>query len=150
MFKSTQERASLLKPTLSLSPSMWELMIKSLVNDSMNEVLPTALKERRDGEELAVTVLVSGDIGKLSGIVDVGSENIWRSFNVYVHFSGYVPSVFGVRGNGARLAVVGRGRNVAEAKYSDWVRLVGVCDFEFFEPCCTKFSCVVIDCYTVS
>jgi hypothetical protein len=30
--------------------------------------------------------------------------------------------VFGVKGNGARVAVVGPGRDIAEAKYSDWVR----------------------------
>lgn len=98
-------------------------MIKSLVNDSMNEALPIALKERRDGEELAVTVLVSGDYGQLSGIENMGSDDFLGVFDVSVHFSGYVPFVFGVEGTGARLALVGRGRDVAEAKYSDWVRL---------------------------
>lgn len=98
-------------------------MIKSLVNDSMNEGLPIALKGGRDGEELAVTVLVSGDYGKLSGIENMGSEDFLGVFDVHLHFSGYVPFVFGVEGTGARLALVGRGRDVAEAKYSDWVRL---------------------------
>lgn len=111
-------------PSSSSSLSMWESMIKSLVNDSMNEALPIALKQRRDGEELAVTVLVSGDYGKLSGIENMGSDDFLGVFDVSVHFSGYVPFVFGVEGTGARLALVGRGRDVAEAKYSDWVRLV--------------------------
>lgn len=31
--------------------------------------------------------------------------------------------LFGIRGNGAQLAVAGYGRNVAAAKYSDWVRI---------------------------
>ncbi|ESR49437.1 D-aminoacid aminotransferase-like PLP-dependent enzymes superfamily protein [Citrus sinensis] len=110
-------------PSSSSSLSMWESMIKSLVNDSMNEALPIALKERRDGEELAVTVLVSGDYGQLSGIENMGSDDFLGVFDVSVHFSGYVPFVFGVEGTGARLALVGRGRDVAEAKYSDWVRL---------------------------
>lgn len=108
------------------SRSVWESMVKSLVNDSLDKALPVALKDRRDGEELAVTVLVEGDAQKLSGIQDgVGcGSSVNGIFDVYAHFSRYVPLAFGVHGGGARLAVVGRGRDVAEAKYSDWVRLV--------------------------
>ncbi|XP_044507834.1 uncharacterized protein LOC123227198 isoform X2 [Mangifera indica] len=111
---------SLAKPS---SSSMWESMVKSLVNDSMNKVMPIALKERRDGEELSVTALFCGDFDKLGGMENVGFENICKVFDVHVHLSGYVPSVFGFHGSGAHLAVVGRGRDVGEAKYSDWVRL---------------------------
>ncbi|TXG49615.1 hypothetical protein EZV62_025490 [Acer yangbiense] len=120
LFKSADVIPSLLAP---VSSSMWDSMIKSLVDDSLNKALPVVLKERRDGEELAVTVLVEGDFQKLSGIEDVSGSSIGGVFDVYAHFSGYTPFVFGVRGNGVRLAVVGRGRDVAEAKYSDWVRL---------------------------
>ncbi|KAL5733400.1 hypothetical protein ACOSQ2_033092 [Xanthoceras sorbifolium] len=121
LFKSTDVIPSLLKPISS--SSMWESMIKSLVDGSLNKALPVALKERRDGEELAVTLLVEGDFQKLSGFEDVSGLSICGVFDVYAHFSGYVPFAFGVHGNGARLAVVGPGRDVAEAKYSDWVRL---------------------------
>ncbi|KAI9156985.1 hypothetical protein LWI28_015123 [Acer negundo] len=68
---------------------------------------------------------------KLSGIEDVSGSSIGGVFDVYAHFSGYTPLAFGVRGNGAHLAVVGRGRDVAEAKYSDWVRLC----HKFFVVC---------------
>ncbi|KAJ6720321.1 D-AMINOACID AMINOTRANSFERASE-LIKE PLP-DEPENDENT ENZYMES SUPERFAMILY PROTEIN [Salix viminalis] len=85
---------------------MWESTIKSLVNESVNKVLAVALREtRNEGEELAVTALVTGNTEKL--------------------------------GNGARVAVVGPGRNIAEAKYSDWVRLRK--SLEKLRP---PFSCV--------
>nr|GEY95813.1 D-aminoacid aminotransferase-like PLP-dependent enzymes superfamily protein [Tanacetum cinerariifolium] len=35
----------------------------------------------------------------------------------------YTPLAFGVQKNGAHLAVVGHGRDVANVKYSDWVRM---------------------------
>lgn len=100
---------------------------RALVNDSMSKVLPIAMKERRsDGEELSVTTLVSGNIERLSGIGNVDDDDgrVCQALDVYVYVGGYVVPAFGVRGNGARLAVVGRGRDVANAKYSDWVRSV--------------------------
>jgi len=101
---------------------------RALVNDSMSKVLPIAMKERRsDGEELSVTTLVSGNIERLSGIGNVDDDDdgrVCQALDVYVYVGSYVVPAFGVRGNGARLAVVGRGRNVANAKYSDWVRSV--------------------------
>ena len=51
-------------------------------------------------------------------------ERVCRALDVYIYVGSYVIPAFGVRGNGARLAVVGRGRDVANAKYSDWVRSV--------------------------
>ncbi|KAM4094171.1 hypothetical protein ACB094_06G175400 [Castanea mollissima] len=103
---------------------------RALVNASMNKVLPIAMKERRsDGEELSVTTLVSGNIERLSGIGNVGydddddDERGCQALDVYVYVGSYVVPAFGVRGNGARLALVGHGRDVANAKYSDWVRL---------------------------
>lgn len=100
-------------------------MIKTLVNDSVSKALPVALRERSNGEELAIVALVSGIPEKLSEI------------DVHLHIGTYVPPVFGVGGNGARLAVVGRGRDVAEAKYSDWVRSCRFfnlnCDYDFCE-----------------
>ena len=103
---------------------------RALVNDSMSKVLPIAMKERRsEGEELSVTTLVSGNIERLSGIGNVDYDDdddgrVCQALDVYVYVGGYVVPAFGVRGNGARLAVVGRGRDVANAKYSDWVRSV--------------------------
>ncbi|KAJ8766076.1 hypothetical protein K2173_020592 [Erythroxylum novogranatense] len=100
-----------------ITPPMWDSGIRALVNDSVSKVLPVALKERSQGEELAVTTLMTGDMERLSEV------SVFEAFDVQVHVGTYVPPVFGVVGNGARLAVVGRGREVAEAKYSDWVRL---------------------------
>lgn len=102
---------------------------RALVNDSMNKALPIAMKEKRsDGEELSVTTLVSGNIERLSGIGNVGyddvDERVCQALDVFVYVGSYVVPAFGVRGNGARLALVGHGRDVANAKYSDWVRLV--------------------------
>ncbi|XP_076926613.1 uncharacterized protein LOC143589857 isoform X2 [Bidens hawaiensis] len=90
----------------------WESKIPSFVNDSMTKAMPLALKERKGETELAFTSLVTGD-----------EEDNYRRFDVYLHVSLYAPVVFGVKKNGARLAVVGRGRDVANAKYSDWVRI---------------------------
>ncbi|KAK2993715.1 hypothetical protein RJ640_003714, partial [Escallonia rubra] len=109
--------------SLQLDDSVvWESITRSLVNDSMRKAMPVVLRERKGDAELAITALVSGNLEKLSGSEDVDLEKISRAFDVYVHVSSYVPLVFGVRGNGARLAVVGRGRDAAESKYSDWVR----------------------------
>ncbi|KAM5556128.1 hypothetical protein ABKV19_023823 [Rosa sericea] len=96
------------------------LLLHDLVNDSMKKVLPIALEGRSDGEELSITTLVSGNLGE-SG--DLELEKIGGALDVSIYVGIYVPCVFGVRGNGAQLAVVGRGRDVAAAKYSDWVRI---------------------------
>lgn len=86
--------------------------LESLVHESMRVGLRLALSERsRAGsrDELAITALVRGredDGGKL---------------DVYLHLGFYVPPAFGI---GAHLAVAGSGREVAEAKYSDWARCV--------------------------
>ncbi|XP_076953182.1 uncharacterized protein LOC143627183 [Bidens hawaiensis] len=90
----------------------WESTIPSFVNNSMTKAMPYALKERKGETELAFTALVTGD-----------EEDIYRDFGMYLHVSLYDPVVFGVKKNGAHLAVVGRGRDVANAKYSDWVRI---------------------------
>lgn len=92
------------------------------MNESMSKALPVALGERKSGEELAITVLVSGNLENICGFEDLDEERVSRVLDVCVHVGMYVPPVFGVRENGARLAVVGRGRDVANAKYSDWVR----------------------------
>ncbi|XP_058182367.1 uncharacterized protein LOC131300504 isoform X1 [Rhododendron vialii] len=101
----------------------WESAIESLVNESMSKALPVALGERKSGEELAITALVSGNLENICGFEDLDEERVSRVLDVRVHVGMYVPPEFGVRENGARLAVVGRGRDVANAKYSDWVRL---------------------------
>ena len=51
-------------------------------------------------------------------------ERVCQALDVYVYVGSYVIPASGVRGNGARLAMVGHGRDVANAKYSNWVRLV--------------------------
>lgn len=110
-------------PQLPVTSPMWELAVRALVNDSMNKVLPIVMKERSDREELSVTTLVSGNSERLSGIGNVDVERVCEALDVYVYVGSYVPLAFGDRENSARLAVVGHGRDVANAKYSDWVRL---------------------------
>jgi hypothetical protein len=97
-----------------------------LVDDSLGKVLPVALKERVDSVELAVTTLVSGNLEELNVCESetISEEKMINFFNVHVHIETYVPPQFGIRGNGAHLAVGGYGRNIAAAKYSDWVRSV--------------------------
>ncbi|PSR98767.1 D-alanine aminotransferase [Actinidia chinensis var. chinensis] len=119
-FKYGNPTDSISSPLMAFS--RWESVIRSLVNDSVREVLPVALKERKSGEELAITALLSGNLGNLSEIAGVDEERVSRIFDVYVHVGMYAPSVFGIQENAAHLALVGRGRDVADAKYSDWVR----------------------------
>ncbi|XP_059666129.1 uncharacterized protein LOC132311963 [Cornus florida] len=121
LFGSEKSRVSSLTP-LGQS-SVWDSVIRSLVNDSVGKVLPIALGERKSGEELAITSVVSGNSEKLCENGSLSEEMVSSFLDVYVHVGMYVPPVFGVRENGAHLAVVGRGRDVANAKYSDWVRL---------------------------
>ncbi|OAY38781.1 uncharacterized protein LOC110624398 isoform X2 [Manihot esculenta] len=110
--------------SLSLPPlPIWDSAVKALVDDSARKVLPVALRERKDGEELAVTALVSGDSQRLRKIENLSGRSVVEVLDVCVHIASYVPPVCGLRENGARLAVVGHGRDIAEAKYSDWVRL---------------------------
>ncbi|XP_052185789.1 uncharacterized protein LOC127797196 isoform X2 [Diospyros lotus] len=104
--------------------SNWDLMVRSLVSNSVSKALPAALKVRNIGEELSIAVLVSGNLEKLRADEDIVDEEIIsRAFDVYVHVGTYLPPAFGIRENGACLAVVGHGRDFANAKYSEWVRL---------------------------
>ncbi|KAG2243756.1 hypothetical protein Bca52824_094391 [Brassica carinata] len=73
-------------------------------------------KGRLCGEELAVTVLVTGNAEKLSRL---GDEKVVDFLDVWLHIGGYS---LGVGEKAASLALVGHGRDVANAKYSDWVR----------------------------
>jgi hypothetical protein len=122
-------------PQLPVTSPMWEPAVRALVNDSMNKVLPIVMKERSDGEELSVTTLVSGNSERLSGIGNVDVERVCEALDVYVYVGSYVPLAFGDRENSARLAVVGHGRDVANAKYSDWVRSVCVFSTGFWMYC---------------
>lgn len=102
--------------------SMWELGIRDLVSDSTGKVLPRAMRDREMGRELAITVLLSGNLESSRKFVHVDRKRVDHVLDVHVHVSAYVPPVFGAGQSGARLALVGRGRSVAAAKYSDWVR----------------------------
>nr|GFB91075.1 D-aminoacid aminotransferase-like PLP-dependent enzymes superfamily protein [Tanacetum cinerariifolium] len=75
------------------------------------------------GLELAFTALVSGNLGILVPDEKAGEDDICRVFIICIHVSLYTPLAFGVQKNGAHLAVVGHGRDVANAKYSDRVRI---------------------------
>lgn len=91
------------------SISSWDALIRPLVTQSLQSGLPIVCKERSE-EEIVITTLVSGDSRASNGL------------DVYVHFGAYVPIGFGGRESGARLAVVGPGREIANAKFSEWVR----------------------------
>ncbi|KAK1431508.1 hypothetical protein QVD17_07968 [Tagetes erecta] len=101
----------------------WESMISSFVNDSMTKATPYALKERKSESELAFTALVTGNLESLVPDKRVDEEDIYSVFDMHLHVSLYDPMVFGVETSGAHLAVVGHGRDIASAKYSDWVRI---------------------------
>lgn len=127
ILKPTKKKNPLCFSPLSITSSFkWESGIRSLVNNSMNQVLPIALKERPDGEEMAVTALVCGDFEKLKEMKNAADDEngVFQVLDVHLHMGSYVPPVFGVEENGAHLALVGPGRDVAAAKYSAWVRSV--------------------------
>ncbi|PIA46095.1 hypothetical protein AQUCO_01600394v1 [Aquilegia coerulea] len=105
--------------SFSSSSLSWESVINPLVNDSLRKVLPVSLKEKSSEEELVITTLVTGN----SRNFEREDGKILKDVDVFVHVSVYVPPVFGVRENGAHLAVVGHGRDVARAKFSKWVRI---------------------------
>lgn len=105
---------------LMMNRSVRESSIYDLVNGSMSEAMRSVVSKERGrlcGEELAVTVLVTGDEEKLSRLDD---EKVVDCLDVWLHIGGYS---LGVGERAASLALVGRGRDVAAAKYSDWVRL---------------------------
>lgn len=102
----------------------WDSEIRCLVNGLMSKVMPFVLNEWESEEEIAITILVSGNSKTLSCLEDGFDERrVADVLDVHVHVGSYVSPVFGVGGNGARLAVVGRGRDLGNAKYSEWVRL---------------------------
>ncbi|KAJ8511430.1 hypothetical protein OPV22_001864 [Ensete ventricosum] len=85
--------------------------VENLVHESLLVGLRLALRERdRVGsyDELAITALVRG-------------RRETDYLDVLLHLGFFVPPPFGAVG--AHLAVAGRGREPAEAKYSDWVRV---------------------------
>ncbi|MCL7024814.1 hypothetical protein MKW94_004587 [Papaver nudicaule] len=105
----------------SASPSSWDSIVWPLVNRSLRNVLPVALEGRNEGEELAITALVSGNVS--SREENRKKERTIHALDVYLHIGVYVPPVFGTKESSAHLAVVGPGRDIANAKFSEWVRL---------------------------
>ncbi|KAL4557315.1 hypothetical protein LXL04_035489 [Taraxacum kok-saghyz] len=101
----------------------WESLIPSFVNDSLTKAIHVALKERKTGTELAFTALVSGNLEKLIPNEKLLEEDYHKVFSMHLHVSLYTPLVFGVRTDGAHLALVGNGRDIPNAKYADWVRI---------------------------
>ncbi|CAN8254552.1 unnamed protein product [Cochlearia groenlandica] len=112
-----------------MNQSVLDSSVYDLVNGSMNKVMDIVVMKERErvyGEELALTVLVSGNVEKLSRLDDERCDQekkVVDFLDVWLHIGGYTPCPLGVGGNAASLALVGRGRDVAAAKYSDWVRL---------------------------
>ncbi|VVB05731.1 unnamed protein product [Arabis nemorensis] len=112
-----------------MNQSVPESSIYDLVNGCMNKAMKSVVVKERErifGEELAVTVLVTGNVEKLDSFGDENCDQerkVVDFLDVWLHIGGYSPCPLGVRENAASLALVGRGRDVAAAKYSDWVRL---------------------------
>ncbi|KAK4750224.1 hypothetical protein SAY87_027673 [Trapa incisa] len=104
----------------SIKPSHYEPIIQSSVNKSMSRVVPLLTKTMNVEYEWAITVLVCGNSSKLAGTLNLDEEKFSRALDVHIHISSYIPMVFGA--GGAHLALVGRGRTIASAKHSDWVR----------------------------
>ncbi|KAL0912020.1 hypothetical protein M5K25_017960 [Dendrobium thyrsiflorum] len=106
------------RPDIFGAPAPVDLSaIRPLVDESLQVGLGFALAERvrraevvEEFTELAVTVLICN--GGVSGS---------SALDLYLHIGFYVPPVFGAAG--ARLALAGRGRDLAEAKYSQWARI---------------------------
>ncbi|XP_072997277.1 uncharacterized protein [Typha latifolia] len=104
---SRPDLLGLVRPRAEFSPA-----VEPLVSVSLRTGLELALAKRRIAEredELAITTLVRS------------REDDEEGIDVYLHLGFYVPPVFGL--GGAHLAVAGRGRDVAMAKYSDWARM---------------------------
>lgn len=102
-----------------MNQTVHESSIYDLVNGSMSKAMRSGVVKERGrlcGEELAVTVLVTGNAEKLSRL---GDEKVVDFLDVWLHIGGYS---LGVGEKAASLALVGSGRDVANAKYSDWVR----------------------------
>lgn len=127
------------------SPRVWmnqpvpHSSIYDLVNGSMSEALKSVVVKESDriyGEELAVTVLVTGNVEKLNRLDDGNKcdeeRKVLDFLDVWLHLGAYSPLPLGVRENAASLALVGPGRDVAAAKYSDWVRYLCLCSFNRF------------------
>lgn len=123
-----------------MNQSVPESSIYDLVNGSMNKAMKSVVVKERERiyrEELAVTVLVTGNVEKLDSFGDGNCEQerkLVDFLDVWLHIGGYSPCPLGVRQNAASLALVGRGRDVAAAKYSDWVRYcaLNISIFEVF------------------
>ncbi|KAK4280043.1 hypothetical protein QN277_011719 [Acacia crassicarpa] len=121
LFKSDKSTCS--SPS-SVNLTIWQPTVQMLVNDSISKVLPLALKERNGDEELAITTLICGNLDALNAWEAVEyEERLRKILKVHVHVETYIPPSFGIREKSVNLALVGHGRNLASAKYSDWVRL---------------------------
>ncbi|GAB2222754.1 hypothetical protein Drorol1_Dr00016878 [Drosera rotundifolia] len=103
-----------------------EAVVRGRVGETMREAVRAAMRERKEGEELMVTALIGGNVkrlGEIGGVVE-GEEELGRILDVYVHVGMFMVTRVGVEEEeGACLAVVRGRRDVALAKYSDWVRL---------------------------
>ncbi|XP_068668256.1 uncharacterized protein [Aristolochia californica] len=92
----------------STSTSISDSLIRPRLEDCLREGFPIVLKDReRIGiREFVVTAFISANLGSSCG------------FDSYIHLGSYQPAAE----SGARLALVGHGREFAEAKHSEWVR----------------------------
>ncbi|CAL1359682.1 unnamed protein product [Linum trigynum] len=89
LFKPEKSETSF--PSSFIESSAWDSAVKSLVKDSVYQVLPIALREarRKEGEELAITTLFSRNAKKVRGI-----ESVAEVLDIYVHKDGAPISSF--------------------------------------------------------
>ncbi|CAJ1970993.1 unnamed protein product [Sphenostylis stenocarpa] len=91
LFKSNN--SAVLSRSLATLP-IWQPTVQMLVDDSICKVLPIALKERNDCEELGITTLVSGNFEELDACETVSEESVSKILDVHMHIETYVPPTF--------------------------------------------------------
>ncbi|KAL6131314.1 hypothetical protein ACLB2K_069690 [Fragaria x ananassa] len=71
-------------PSLAADSLLLQSRVGDLVNDSMNKVLLVALEGRSDGEELSITILVSGNLGRLGESGDLELDRNGEALDVSI------------------------------------------------------------------
>ncbi|KAK8659424.1 hypothetical protein V6N13_029625 [Hibiscus sabdariffa] len=111
----------------------WESHLKRLsnsarilVNSSPNLILKANKKNPSFFPPLSITSSLKWEtrirslLKAMGNVANDYDDKVFQFLDVHLHIGSYVPPVFGIEENGAHLALVGRGRDISDAKYSDW------------------------------
>lgn len=93
--------------------------LKFMVQSSLSIGLKEALAIRKDDEELLVMAFITG---AAEDHAENTHSNEHAGFEVCVHISRYLPINPDVANSGIQVAVMGLGRDLPNAKHSEWVR----------------------------